>query len=258
MGRSLEAKFPAPVSPPQPTHSPGDLTQLCCVVKGAEPSGIRRCHHGPHWPSDCLMFGDRRQGSPLLLTSRHRRIRSGKKPGGGGPRMGGTRMGRGSAAADSKWQPPAGSPPWVGCQSRPAGFPENSFPMSSDALVGHPTHSREPLSRDPRSLHAPLLRALTLALTHTRKSTLSVLGSQELRQGLHFPSPHTLIGVFCFFQTLGGLLCHTKGAEWEYIQKTGPQATVPVTWEIKETKGPPLPPPNGASQNTDSGLEPPN
>lgn len=120
----------------------------------------------------------------------------------------------GAQPPDSMWQPPAGShpPPWVGCQSRPAGFPENSFPMSSAVLVGHPTHSREPLSRDPKSLHAPLLRALTFALTHTRKSMLSVLGSQELRQGLRFPSPHTLMGVFCFFQTLGDLLRHTKGA----------------------------------------------
>lgn len=74
-----------------------------------------------------------------------------------------------------------------------------------------------------QSLHAPLLRALIHALTHTRKSMLSVLGSQELRWGLHFPSPHTLIEVFCFFQTLGDLLRHTKGAEWECSQKTGPQ-----------------------------------
>lgn len=204
------------------------------------------------------MFGDRRRGSPLLLTSRHSRIGAERNLEGAGPGWVEPEWGGAQPPADSMWQPPAGSPPWVGCQSRPAGFPENSFPMSSAALVWHPTHSREPLSRDPRSLHAPLLRALTLALTHTRKSTLSVLGSQELRQGLRFPSPHTLIGVFCFFQTLGELLCHTKGAEWEYIQKTGPQATVPVTWEIKETTGPPLPPPNGASQNIDSGLEPPN
>lgn len=103
-------------------------------------------------------------------------------------------MGRGPGRADSVWQPPAGSPPWVGCQSRPAGFPENSFPMSSAALVGHPTHGREPL-RSPGTFTLPCLGFPLVPLTHTRKPTLRVLGSHELRWCLHFPSPHTLTEV---------------------------------------------------------------
>lgn len=130
-------------------------------------------------------------------------------------------------------------PPLTQCGSHPLGHPRgwgaSPGPLGSQRIPS-PCHQLPWLGTPPtagspsatmyagsQSLHALLLRALTHALSHTRKSTLSVLGSQELRRGLHFPSPHILMEVFCFFHTLGDLLRHTKGTEWECSQKTEPQ-----------------------------------
>lgn len=121
---------------------------------------------------------------------------------------------------------PLGHPCGWGASPGPLGSQRIPSPCHQLPWSGTPPTAGSPsaaMYAGSQSLYAPLLRALTHALTHTRKSTLSVLGSQELRRGLHFPSPHTLIEVFCFFQTLGDLLRHTKGAEWECSQKTGPQ-----------------------------------
>lgn len=115
-------------------------------------------------------------------------------------------MGRGSATADSMWQPPAGSPLWVGCQSRPAGFPENSFPMSSAALVGHPTHSREPLSRHVCRIPEPScsLAQGAHSCPHPHKEIhAQCLGKPRAETGLAFsftPHPHR---SFLFLPDIG-------------------------------------------------------
>lgn len=121
---------------------------------------------------------------------------------------------------------PLGHPRGWGASPGPLGSQRIPSPCHQLPWLGTPPTAGSPsatMYAGSQSLHALLLRALTHALSHTRKSTLSVLGSQELRRGLHFPSPHTLMEVFCFFHTLGDLLCHTKGTEWECSQKTEPQ-----------------------------------
>lgn len=148
---------------------------------------------GPHWPSDCLVFGDRRRGSPLLLTSRHSRIRSGKKPGGGGPRMGGTRMGRGSAAADSMWQPPAGSPPVGGVPVQARWVPREFLPhvISCPGQAPHPQQGApQPRSQEPSCSLAQ--GAHSCPYPHKEIHT-QCLGKPRAETGLAFsftPHPH--------------------------------------------------------------------
>lgn len=224
-----------------------DPTLLCGVIKGTGPSGIQ---HPPrfHVTTPVSPWSVLSLTAPLLVwwfgTDDKLSSRVSFTPyfqGTVGLGWGETWRGRAQDGWNQEWG--GAQPGLTQCGSHPLGHPRgwgarprqlmtwgrNSL-GTQRAWTGTPPTAGSPSAtadgvRVPRSLQAPLLR---LTPCHTRKATLSVLGSQELRRTSHFPSPHTSLKLL-FFQTLGDLLHHTRGAEWECIQKTGPQAVVPVT-----------------------------